>query len=78
MVRIAAPIDEFPTDTEAGLLYLQALVPISNGFPQIVLKHQIYSIISDKTTVDRTIVSSRGPLQTPPPSNQLISTFLSR
>lgn len=62
------PIDGLPSDTEAGLFYLQGLVPTGAillasstaafpALPPIVLKHQIYSIIKDKTIVDREIVS---------------------
>ena len=52
--------DGLPCDTEAGLLYLKQLFPVEkfqNILPPLVLKHQVYSIIHDKTTVDREIVS---------------------
>ena len=55
-----SPTDGLPCDTEAGLLYLKQLFPVEkfhNTLPPLVLKHQVYSVIHDKTTVDREIVS---------------------
>lgn len=54
--------DAIPSDTEAGLIYLQGLIPSGSfgiDFPPIVLKHQIYSIIKNKTLVDKEIVSKK-------------------
>ena len=51
--------DGLPCDTEAGLLYLKQLFPVEkfhNTLPPLVLKNQVYSIIHDKTTVDREMV----------------------
>ncbi|XP_076020624.1 winged helix repair factor 1-like [Genypterus blacodes] len=45
-----------PTDIKSSLLYLMTLFPrkvFNDALPQIVLKHQLYSIHSDKTMVDR-------------------------
>ncbi|KAL5473964.1 hypothetical protein EMCRGX_G028533 [Ephydatia muelleri] len=53
---------DLPCDTEAGLLYLKALFPVEKfdrHFPAIVMKHQVYSIVHDKTTVDREMITLR-------------------
>lgn len=53
-------VTEYPSDTEAGLTYLKQLFPIEkydSSLPAIILKHQVYSVIYDKTTVDSEIVS---------------------
>ncbi|KAJ0058134.1 hypothetical protein NL108_007417, partial [Boleophthalmus pectinirostris] len=45
-----------PTDVKAAVEYLMTLFPrkvFNDALPQIVLKHQIYSVISDKTMVDK-------------------------
>lgn len=46
-----------PSDTEAALQYIESTYPpvgeLSSSVPQIVLKHQVYAIVHDKTTVDR-------------------------
>ena len=54
------PPDETPSDTEAALLYLKTLFPAERfdpRLPAIVMKHQVYSVIHDKTTADRELVS---------------------
>lgn len=51
---------DLPCDAEAGLLYLKALFPVEKfgrNFPAIVMKHQVYSIVHDKTTVDREMIA---------------------
>ena len=48
-----------PSDTEAGLLYLCSLFPrekFEEKLPAIVMKHQLYSVIHNKTTADRELV----------------------
>uniref|UniRef100_H3ASJ5 Serine/threonine kinase 19 n=1 Tax=Latimeria chalumnae TaxID=7897 RepID=H3ASJ5_LATCH len=43
-------------DTKAALKYLASLFPrklFNDSLPPVVLKHQLYSIVKDKTTVDR-------------------------
>ena len=48
----------FPSDTETGLMYLCDRFPKDKlSLPPLVLKHQLYNIIHNKTTVDRDIVS---------------------
>jgi serine/threonine-protein kinase 19 len=46
-----------PSDTEAALQYIESLYPpeedLGSSVPHIVLKHQVYAIVHDKTTVDR-------------------------
>ena len=48
-----------PSDTEAALQYIESLYPpveelgSSNSLPHIVLRHQVYAVVHDKTTVDR-------------------------
>uniref|UniRef100_A0AAV2KJY2 Serine/threonine kinase 19 n=1 Tax=Knipowitschia caucasica TaxID=637954 RepID=A0AAV2KJY2_KNICA len=45
-----------PTDVKAMVEYLMTLFPrrlFNDALPQIVLKHQLYSLISDKTMVDK-------------------------
>lgn len=52
-------LGHLPCDTEAGLLYLKSLFPVEKfdrNFPAIIMKHQVYSIVHDKTTVDREMV----------------------
>ncbi len=52
-----------PTDIRATLESLMTLFPrklFNDTLPQIVLKHQLYSIHSDKTLVDKELV--RWPL----------------
>ncbi|XP_032236130.1 serine/threonine-protein kinase 19 [Nematostella vectensis] len=47
---------EIPNDTKAALLFLKSLFPVQafNGqVPPILLKHQLYCVVNDKTTVDR-------------------------
>ncbi|CAH3039248.1 unnamed protein product [Pocillopora meandrina] len=47
---------EVPSDTEAAILYLKALVPLDKfegKIPAIILKHQIYCVVKDRTLVDR-------------------------
>lgn len=47
---------EVPSDTEAALLFLKALVPLNKfegKIPAIILKHQIYCVVKDRTLVDR-------------------------
>lgn len=48
-----------PTDIRSTLMYLMTLFPrklFNDALPQIVLKHQLYSIHNDKTVVDRELV----------------------
>lgn len=45
-----------PSDAEAAISYVKRLFPASLG-PPIVLQHQLYSLLEDKTSVDKEIVS---------------------
>ncbi|KAK3841437.1 MAG: serine-threonine protein kinase 19 [Linnemannia gamsii] len=52
--------DPYPTDTLAAIQYLLNLLKPENirqqkQFPRVCMIHQIYSILSDHTTVDRTL-----------------------
>ena len=51
---------DVPNDTKAGILYLKSIISLETfvgRIPAIVLKHQLYSVIQDKTIVDRQLVS---------------------
>jgi len=51
---------EAPSDTKAAILFLKSVVPLSKfegKIPAIILKHQIYCVVKDKTLVDRQLVS---------------------
>ena len=51
--------EDIPNDTKAGLLYLKStfcLERFTGRIPAIILKHQLYSVIKDKTVVDRQLV----------------------
>ena len=51
-------------DIKSTLLDLMTLFPrkiFNDTLPQIVLKHQLYSIHDDKTRVDRQLVILRSP-----------------
>ena len=50
---------EGPPDVKATLQYLMTLFPrklFNDSLPPIVLKHQLYSLHSDKTLVDKQVV----------------------
>ena len=56
---------EAPNDTKATLLYIKSTFPVqvfAGKIPAIMLKHQVYSILKDKTLVDRQLVSGAGVL----------------
>ncbi|CAB3983728.1 Hypothetical predicted protein [Paramuricea clavata] len=47
---------ELPCDTMAAILYIKSIFPLTifgNILPPIILKHQIYCVVKDKTLVDR-------------------------
>ena len=47
------------SDTKAALLYMKSIFPeekFGGRLPPIIMKHQIYSIIKNKTTVDKEVV----------------------
>ena len=51
---------ELPSDTKAAILFLKSVVPLSKfegKIPAIILKHQIYCVVKDRTLVDRQLVS---------------------
>ena len=51
---------EVPSDTKAAILFLKSIVPLNKfegKIPAIILKHQIYCVVKDKTLVDRQLVS---------------------
>ncbi len=48
-----------PSDTKAALLFLKKLFPVDKfegRLPPIVPKHQIYSIVKNKTLADKELV----------------------
>ena len=52
-------IVELPSDTMAAILYIKSIFPrkkFGTVVPPIVLKHQIYCVVKDKTLVDRQLV----------------------
>ncbi|XP_048465320.1 serine/threonine-protein kinase 19 isoform X1 [Rhincodon typus] len=52
----AKEFEGMPNDTKSALIFLASLFPrklFDDSLPPIVLKHQLYSIVKDKTTVDR-------------------------
>ncbi|XP_060696198.1 inactive serine/threonine-protein kinase 19-like isoform X2 [Hemiscyllium ocellatum] len=52
----AKDFEGMPNDTKSALIFLVSLFPrklFDDSLPPIVLKHQLYSIVKDKTTVDR-------------------------
>lgn len=54
--RFGANDEDGPTDIKSTVEYLMTLFPrklFNDALPQIVLKHQLYSLISDKTMVDK-------------------------
>ena len=56
---LSGSADGLPSDAEAGLTYMKGLFPaekFEHKLPAIVMKHQVYSIIHDKTSVDRELV----------------------
>ena len=51
---------EVPKDTKAAFLYLRELFPCDKfefRIPPIILKHQLYSIVKNRTQVDKELVS---------------------
>lgn len=57
-----AKSDETPSDTEAALLYLKTLFPAEKfdpRLPAIAMKHQVYSIVHDRTIADRELMTLR-------------------
>ena len=59
------------SETESGVKELMCLFPVAafdGCLPPIILRHQLYSILSDRTQVDRELVSS---LSLPLPSHSL-------
>lgn len=47
---------EVPSDTKAAILFLKSIVPLNKfegKIPAIVLKHQLYCVVKDRTLVDR-------------------------
>ncbi|XP_065057934.1 inactive serine/threonine-protein kinase 19-like [Rhopilema esculentum] len=56
------PLPEIPNDTKAVLDHLTQMFPrekFAFKLPPIVMKHQLYSILEDKTVVDRELNSLR-------------------
>ena len=50
---------EVPSDTMAAILYIRSLFPqkmFGNVIPPIILKHQVYCVVKDRTLVDRQMV----------------------
>ncbi|XP_031586476.1 serine/threonine-protein kinase 19 [Oreochromis aureus] len=58
----ATAAEEGPADIKSSLEYLMTLFPrklFNDALPQIVLKHQLYSIHSDRTLVDKELNKMR-------------------
>lgn len=60
--------NDVPNDTQAAVKYLASLFPrklFNDVLPTIVLKHQLYSIVKDKTIVDRQLneLKDRGEIR---------------
>ncbi|XP_028268337.1 serine/threonine-protein kinase 19-like [Parambassis ranga] len=56
--KFGAVSDDGPADIKSSLEYLMTLFPrklFNDALPQIVLKHQLYSIHNDKTLVDKEV-----------------------
>lgn len=54
---------ELPNDTEAALIYLKEKFPIDafeGHLPAVLLIHQVYSIVKNKTKVDKEVVSTKN------------------
>lgn len=51
---------EIPSDTKVSLLHLKELFPLERfegRLPVVIVKHQLYSLINDRTAVDKELVS---------------------
>ncbi|XP_067673643.1 inactive serine/threonine-protein kinase 19-like [Haliotis asinina] len=58
-----ALMNGLPTDTEASLIYLKNLFPgdkFDDRLPPIIFKHQLYSIVKNRTTVDKHVGDLRS------------------
>ncbi|XP_076336658.1 winged helix repair factor 1-like [Tachypleus tridentatus] len=54
---------DIPNDTEASLFYLKSVFPVESfegRLPPIIFKHQIYSIVKNKTLVDKQVNELRA------------------
>lgn len=50
---------DIPNDTEASIHFLASTFPLDafeQRLPPIIMKHQIYSLVEDKTEADRELV----------------------
>lgn len=50
---------DIPNDTEAAIHFLTSTFPMDvfeQRLPPIIMKHQIYTVVEDKTEVDRELV----------------------
>ena len=50
---------DIPNDTEASIHLLASLFPLDvfeQRLPPIIMKHQLYSLVEDKTEADRELV----------------------
>ena len=50
---------DIPNDTEAAVHFLVSMFPLDvfeQRLPPIIMKHQIYCIVDDKTEADRELV----------------------
>ena len=50
---------DIPNDTEVSIQFLTSLFPLDvfeQRLPPIIVKHQIYSLVEDKTEADRELV----------------------
>lgn len=59
-IRFIALAAEIPSDTKVSLLHLKELFPLERfegRLPVVTVKHQLYSLISDRTAVDKELVS---------------------
>ncbi|XP_013785197.1 serine/threonine-protein kinase 19-like isoform X2 [Limulus polyphemus] len=54
---------DIPNDTEASLFFLKSVFPVESfegRLPPIILKHQIYTIVKNKTLVDKQVNELRA------------------
>jgi len=59
-----------PNDTSCALAYLKNLFPVEKfegRLPPIILQHQLYAIVSNRTLVDQQLVCNSFVIYTPYP-----------
>lgn len=56
-------VEDIPSDTKASLLYLKSLFPVEkfeSRLPPVILKHQVYSIMKNRTLVDKQLADMKS------------------